>query len=86
MKKQHLIGLIILIVGAVFILTVSKKLWFGKAKVAALGAVPIPVKAYRVSEMDFSDVLPALGTIKGSHEIQLRFSTSGYVKDIYFNE
>ena len=86
MKKQHLIRLVIVIVGAVFILAVSRKLWFGKAKVTTPDSIPIPVKVYRVSEMDFSDVLPALGTIKGSREIQLKFSTSGYVKDIYFNE
>ena len=46
----------------------------------------IPVKVYRVARTDFSDLLPAVGTVKGLSEIELRFEINGVVKEIMFRE
>ena len=48
--------------------------------------IPLPVKAYRVSMTDFTDTLPALGTLKGYREIDLKFSESGYIEYINFKD
>ncbi|MBN1405075.1 MAG: efflux RND transporter periplasmic adaptor subunit [Candidatus Omnitrophica bacterium] len=46
----------------------------------------ISVRAYRTARADFVDVLPAIGTIKGDKEIELRFSNNGVVSAINFYE
>lgn len=48
--------------------------------------IPIPVKGYKVTRMDFTDTLPALGTIKGYREIELKFAESGYIEYINFRD
>jgi len=51
-----------------------------------ISTIPIPVKAYRVSLVDFTDSLPALGTVKGYHEIELKFSEPGYIEYVNFKD
>lgn len=46
----------------------------------------ILVKVYRVAKKPFEDMLPALGTIKGFREIDLRFEISGVVESLNFRE
>ncbi len=48
--------------------------------------IPLPVKAYKVASVSFRDTLPALGTIKGFREFDLRFPTAGNVEYINFKE
>ena len=52
----------------------------------AVESIPLPVKAYRTSLIDFTDSLPALGTVKGYHEIELKFSEAGYVEYVNFKD
>jgi len=48
--------------------------------------IPIPVKGYKVTRVDFSDTLPSLGTVKGYREVQLKFMDSGYVEYVNFRD
>lgn len=57
-----------------------------KAKEKPQEEIPIPVKVYKVAKVNFRDTLVSLGTIKGFHEIDLKFSTSGYAEYINFKE
>lgn len=52
----------------------------------AVQDIPLPVKGFKVARVDFTDNLPALGTVKGYHEIELKFSESGYVEYINFKD
>ena len=49
-------------------------------------APPAPVKVYKVAKVSFRDTLPSLGTIKGFHEVDLKFPVAGYVEYINFKE
>ncbi len=48
--------------------------------------IAVPVKGFKVSRIDFTDTLPALGTVKGYREIEMRFSESGYLEYINFRD
>lgn len=48
--------------------------------------IPIPVKGYKVTRVDFSDTLPSLGTVKGYREVQLKFAETGYIEYINFRD
>ena len=52
----------------------------------AVSEIPLPVKAYKISLVDFTDTLPALGTVKGYREIDLKFSESGYMEYVNFKD
>ena len=49
-------------------------------------ASAILVRAFKVKRTDFSDLLPAMGTIKGETEVELKFEINGLIKSIYFHE
>jgi membrane fusion protein, multidrug efflux system len=96
-KKRVFKILLILVIGTVIYAVVAKNFEFisgfpifKKDKVdvekQSYTEVPLPVKAYRVSISDFTDTLPALGTIKGYREIDLKFAESGYVEYINFKD
>src|SRR3989338_8816434 len=44
------------------------------------------VKAFKVKKTDFKDTLPAIGTIKGFKEVELKFQTAGVIESINFEE
>ncbi len=46
----------------------------------------VTVRTYRTMRGDFIDILPAMGTIKGDKEVELRFSVNGIVDSINFFE
>jgi RND family efflux transporter MFP subunit len=46
----------------------------------------VPVVIYKAALSDFEDTLPAMGTIKGLKEIELRFETNGVIEAINFKE
>jgi len=52
----------------------------------SIADIPLPVKAYRIAITDFTDTLPALGTLKGYREIDLKFAESGYIEYINFKD
>ncbi len=51
-----------------------------------LEEVPMPVKVYKAAKVSFRDTLPALGTIKGFREFDLKFATQGNIEYINFKE
>ncbi len=52
----------------------------------SISEIPLPVKAYKISLVDFTDSLPALGTVKGYREIDLKFAESGYLEYVNFKD
>lgn len=52
----------------------------------SVAEIPVPVKAFKVARIDFTDTLPALGTVKGYREVEMKFSTSGYIEYINFRD
>lgn len=46
----------------------------------------ISVRTYRTAITDFVDILPAMGTVKGDREIELRFPVNGLIDSINFYE
>lgn len=52
----------------------------------AASEIPLPVKAFKTARVDFTDTLPALGTVKGYHEIELKFAESGYIEYVNFKD
>jgi RND family efflux transporter MFP subunit len=46
----------------------------------------VPVVVHKVQMSDFEDTLPAMGTIKGLREIELRFEVNGVIDTINFKE
>ena len=47
---------------------------------------PILVRVFKVKRSDFQDLLPVMGTVRGSLEIDLRFEVSGVIITINFRE
>lgn len=48
--------------------------------------IPAPVKVYKVARVSFRDSLPALGSIRGFREFDLKFPTQGSIEYINFKE
>lgn len=46
----------------------------------------VAVRVIRVKPLDFEDVLPALGTVKGYSEVPLKFEVNGIIKEIKVKE
>ncbi len=61
-----------------------------KAKKSAVpkpqDAIPLNVKVYKVSKVSFRDTLPALGSVKGFREFDLKFPVNGVIEYINFKE
>ncbi|MBI3616034.1 MAG: efflux RND transporter periplasmic adaptor subunit [Candidatus Omnitrophica bacterium] len=49
-------------------------------------ALPIAVRTFKASRIEFTDFLPTLGTVRGDSEVALKFETNGVVKSILFRE
>jgi len=46
----------------------------------------VPVKGYKTKRTYFKDILPAMGSIKGYKEIDLKFEATGVIESINFEE
>jgi RND family efflux transporter MFP subunit len=46
----------------------------------------ISVRTFKAKRIDFSDLLPAMGTVKGKTEIELKFEINGVIQAIKFRE
>ena len=46
----------------------------------------VPVRAFKVARQDFRDILPILGTVRGTPEIDLKFGLNGTLREVYFKE
>jgi len=96
-KMKFLKIVIFVIIGLVVLSIVSKRVTFvggfpifkSLKKVQekkSVESIPIPVKGFKVSAIDFQDTLPALGTIKGFREVSLKFAQAGYIEYVNFRE
>ncbi|MBI3318893.1 MAG: efflux RND transporter periplasmic adaptor subunit [Candidatus Omnitrophica bacterium] len=49
-------------------------------------ALPVPVRTFKVSTIEFTDLLPTMGTVRGQSEAELKFEVNGVVRNIAFRE
>ncbi len=48
--------------------------------------LPIPVRTFKAARIEFTDLLPTLGTVRGKTEVELKFEVSGTLQAINFRE
>lgn len=48
--------------------------------------LPVPVRTFKAARIEFTDLLPTLGTIHGQSEVDLKFETNGVIKTLSFRE
>ena len=49
-------------------------------------ALPVPVRTFKSTRIEFTDLLPTLGTIRGQSEVELKFEVNGVVRSVDFRE
>ncbi len=49
-------------------------------------ALPVPVRVFKAAKIEFTDLLPTVGTIHGQTEVELKFEVNGIVKSVDFRE
>lgn len=49
-------------------------------------ALPVPVRTFKASRIEFTDLLPTLGTVRGEKEVTLKFEVNGVIKSMDFRE
>ncbi len=49
-------------------------------------SLPVPVRTFKASRIEFKDILPTLGTVRGQVEVDLKFEVNGVVKSLQFRE
>ncbi len=46
----------------------------------------IPVRTFKAARIEFTDLLPTLGTVRGQTEVELKFEVSGTIQAVNFRE
>jgi len=92
-KKQVIIIIVAFVLVLILARTVGniQKALFGKKpskEIAGLefAGEAVPVKVYKTRKTSFKDTLPAMGTIKGFKEVDLKFETNGILESFNFEE
>ena len=49
-------------------------------------ALPVAVRTFKAVRIEFTDLLPTLGTVRGESEVDLKFEVNGVVKGVDFRE
>ena len=49
-------------------------------------SLPIPVRTFKAARIEFTDLLPVLGTVRGQSEVELKFEVNGILKSLDFRE
>lgn len=49
-------------------------------------SLPIAVRIFKAARIEFTDLLPVLGTVHGQSEVELKFETNGILKSMNFRE
>lgn len=49
-------------------------------------SLPIPVRTFKAARIEFTDLLPVLGTVRGQSEVELKFEVNGILKAVNFRE
>ena len=50
------------------------------------GNLPIPVRIFKAARIEFTDLLPTLGTVHGQTEVELKFEVNGTIQAVNFRE
>jgi len=91
-QKQIIIIVAVLLAGLILARTgcgIHRALFKGKKDrdtALEMRGEAVPVKVYKTKKMSFKDTLPAMGTIKGFKEVDLRFETQGVLESFNFEE
>ena len=48
--------------------------------------LPVAVRTFKAARIEFTDLLPTLGTVRGQSEIDLKFEINGVVRELNFRE
>lgn len=49
-------------------------------------ALPVPVRTFKAAQIEFTDLLPTLGTVRGQTEVEMKFEVNGTVKRVHVRE
>ncbi len=49
-------------------------------------SLAIPVRIFKAARIEFTDLLPTLGTVRGQTELELKFEVNGTIKELHFRE
>ncbi len=49
-------------------------------------SLAVPVRTFKAAKIEFTDLLPTLGTVRGQTEVELKFEVSGTIQAINFRE
>ena len=49
-------------------------------------ALPVAVRTFKATRIEFTDLLPTMGTVRGQSEVGLKFEVNGLVKTVDFRE
>ena len=49
-------------------------------------ALPVAVRTFKAAKIEFTDLLPSLGTVRGQVEVPLKFETNGVIQTLDFRE
>ncbi|MBN1353096.1 MAG: efflux RND transporter periplasmic adaptor subunit [Candidatus Omnitrophica bacterium] len=92
-RNYVIIAICLLIVGLILSRTMNniQRIIFGKkapkeATELEIAGEATPVKVYKVRKISFKDTLPAMGTIKGFKEVDLKFQISGMLESFNFED
>jgi len=48
--------------------------------------LPVGVRAFKAARIEFTDILPTMGTLQGQREVELKVETNGMIKALNFRE
>ncbi|MCM8794945.1 MAG: efflux RND transporter periplasmic adaptor subunit [Candidatus Omnitrophica bacterium] len=48
--------------------------------------LPVPVRVFKATRIEFTDFLPTVGTVRGDAEVELKFELNGIIKSVDFKE
>jgi len=94
-KKRLIITLLVLVVAVIVLARLTgniqnaifkKKTAKEKSAAIKFEEEAAPVKAFKVKKTEFKDTLPAIGTVKGFKEVDLKFQVAGVIESFNFEE
>ncbi|PIQ82600.1 MAG: hypothetical protein COV76_02915, partial [Candidatus Omnitrophica bacterium CG11_big_fil_rev_8_21_14_0_20_64_10] len=52
----------------------------------AASDLPVSVRTFKASRIEFTDILPVMGSVRGTREVDLKFETDGTIREMNFRE
>jgi len=49
-------------------------------------ALPVPVRTFKAAKIEFTDLLPTLGTVRGQIEVEMKLEVNGTVRTVHVRE